>query len=141
MKVLFVTKPGFSSFVIRKFTWSRFSHVAILLDDCVIQSTFAGGGVHTVPIDEFYKEYTRIEEVQIDLPDEAAAEKWLREQIGKPYDVWFIFGFIFRKDNWEKDDCWVCNELLEAACVVGGRRRIRGDISKVSPQVSYMVSV
>lgn len=140
MKVLFASKPGIASFLIRKFTWSRFSHVAIVMDGYVIQSTFLKG-VHTVTLEEFYSEYPRIEEVNIKLPNELAAKVWLQEQIGKPYDFGFILGFVFRKDNWEKSSAWVCNELMEFACVVGGKRRIRGNISRVSPQISYMISV
>lgn len=141
MRVLFVTKPGIAPWLIRKWTWSDFSHVAMIVDDYVIQSTWCGGGVHKVSLEEFYKEYSTVEEVQIDLPDEDAAKHWLIQQLGKPYDVSFIFGFFFKRESWEEDDSWVCNELLEGACVVGGRRRIRGNIAKVSPQISYMISV
>lgn len=138
MKTLFVSKPSIGSWLIRKFTWSDFSHVAIVLDDQVVHATFSKG-VHVTPLVEFMAEYPHVEEVIIDLPDEEAAEKWILKQVGKPYDVTFILGFILRHDEWEKDDAWVCNELMEAAAIAGGKRRIRKYIGRVSPQISYMI--
>lgn len=140
MQVLFAARPAIGSWLIRFFTWSPFSHAAVIDGNKVIHSTWPKG-VHEIDLWDFIEQYPTVEVVNINLPDEKKAMEWCRSQIGKPYDTSFILGFIFRMDDWEKDDAWVCNELIEAAAVVGGKRRIRGSIGRVSPQISYMVSV
>ncbi|RTL37167.1 MAG: hypothetical protein EKK53_21595 [Burkholderiales bacterium] len=139
MKLLFCRQNSISSWLIRFFTWSPWSHVAIVEnDEYVIDSTFLHGGVKRRPLLEAVQRYSRMELLEVDLANEEAAMEFVRSQIGKPYDWTAIFGFVFRRD-WAEPDSWFCNELAEAAFVAGGRRRFREDIARITPRDSWAV--
>ncbi len=140
MKVLFCRKPALGSWLIRAFTWSPWSHLVIVEDhEHVIDSTLAHGGVRRRRLIDIVNEYPVIEEIEVPLIDEQAALDFVRAQLGKPYDWTAIFGFLLRRD-WAEPDAWFCNELAEAAFIVGGRRRFRDEISRITPRESWMVT-
>ena len=140
MKLLFCRSNTIGSWLIRSFTWSRWSHVAIVEDDCwVIESTLLGGGVRRKLLTAFVDEHSSVEPVDVRLADEEAALDFLRAQLGKPYDWTALLGFIFHRD-WAEPDAWFCSELAEAAAVAGGRRRFREEISRITPRESWMVT-
>lgn len=139
MKVIYCSNDKFGSWLIRTFTWSRFSHVVFVEDDThVIDSTFTHGGVQRRPMADIYRDYTTVEVVEIPVPDEQAALAFARSQLGKPYDKTAIIGFIFRR-RWADADSWFCNELIEAIATAGGRQRFRESISRITPQESWSV--
>lgn len=138
MKVLFAHKHTLGSWLIRAFTWSRWSHVAIVDHDEVIESTLKRGGVRARSLMDFLSEYQHVEMVEWNVPDEAAALRFLRAQIGKPYDWTALVGFLLRRD-WAEDDSWFCNELAEAAAQAGGLKRFRGVLSRITPGISWSV--
>lgn len=141
MKVIFCRRRSLGSWLIRLFTWSAWSHLAIVEDaETVIDSTFSGGGVRRRRLVEIVAEYSAIEEAEVPLADEQAALEFARAQIGKPYDWTAIFGFVLRR-NWAEPDAWFCNELFEAAAVAGGSKRFRDRLSRITPRDSWMVCV
>jgi len=139
MKVIYCSNNKLGSWLIRIFTWSRFSHVVYVEDQThIIDSTFTHGGVQRRLLADIYRDYTTIEEVNIEVPDEKAALDFARSQLGKPYDKTAILGFIFRR-NWGDDSAWFCNEFIEALAKAGGRLRFRERLSRITPQESYSV--
>jgi len=139
MKVIYCANNSIGSWLIRLFTWSRFSHTVYVEDDThVIDSTLQHGGVRRRLLADIYSQYPTIAEVTIDLPDEQAALEFARAQIGKPYDQTAILGFVFHR-NWAEDDSWFCSELIEAVAVAGKRLRFRDGLYRISPELSYTV--
>lgn len=141
MKLLFCRKRSLGSWLICAFTWSPWSHCAVVeSDEHVIDATFKHGGVRRRPLSDVLGEYSKIEVIELNLtPEETqAALDFVRAQIGKPYDIGAIFGFIFRQD-WASTEKWFCNELAEAALRAVGRPRFRDEISRITPRESWMV--
>lgn len=139
MKVIYCSSNSVTSWLIRFFTWSRFSHVVFVEDEVnIIDSTFMHGGVQRRLLADIYRDYSTIQVIDIPLPDEQAALDFAREQLGKPYDKTAILGFIFRR-NWADDDSWFCNEYMEAIAKAGGRVRFRAELSRITPEMSWAV--
>jgi uncharacterized protein YycO len=139
MRLLFTRRNTIGSYLIRAFTWSQWSHcVVVESDSSVIDSTFAHGGVCRRPLASVYAESSKVEAVDIPLPDEAAAIGYAVAQIGKPYDWKAVVGFILHR-NWADDSAWFCNELAEACLAAGGKKRFREEISRITPRESWMV--
>jgi len=104
--------------LVRWFSWSDYSHVALYLRDRPgkkIIEAWPAGGVQAV--DGWltnHKGGTRVDLMAFILqptaPRLAQASAWLDNQIGKRYDWRGVFRFIFRAGG-EIDDDWFCSEL------------------------------
>lgn len=142
MRVIFCRKSTLGSWLIRAFTWSRWSHCMIVEGPgTIIDATFTHGGVRRRALLAAVAETSAREEVHIPLTDdqEFAALTWLASQLGKPYDWTAIVGIFFRQTGWAEPDAWFCSELLEAALRAAGRPRFRDDISRITPRDSWAV--
>ena len=97
MKVIFTNKSrSLTSKLIKLVTLSKFSHMAVLLDDGnVIDTTFLSG-VRLQTLESFNEHYKDRIVREILLPDEHSAEQFLRDQIGKPYDWTALVGIAVR---------------------------------------------
>jgi len=138
MKVIFARNHRIGSLLIRLFTVGNWSHVGILTPHGVVETTWPRG-VHLTPLKEFNARNSTTEVVDIGVPDELAAVRWLIAQLGKGYDWSAILGFMFR-ESWARPNRWFCSELLEGACIAGGRRRFREKLHRITPKHSWMVS-
>jgi len=139
MKVLFVYNTfSISSWLIRFFTFSKFSHVAIKISDTVIVDSTLASGVRAITTKEFIKHYPKYVELDVYIPNENLAKDFLLSQIGKPYDLTAIFGMVLQR-KWHEEDSWFCSELLEAAIKAGGKPRFRDDVYRITPQQSWAV--
>ena len=141
MKLIFCSNLSIVSWFIRAFTWSPWSHCVIVEnEEFVIDATFTHRGVRRRLLLDIMNEYSHVEVVEIPLTDEQneQALNFVRAQIGKPYDVGAIFGFVVRQD-WANPERWFCNELAEAALREVGRPRFRDSISRITPRESWMV--
>lgn len=139
MKIIYCSKPSLVSWLIRIFTWSRFSHTAIVEDDVyIIDSTMTHGGVQRRRLAEIIEEYPTLVIVDVAVEDETKALEFARSQLGKPYDWTAIVGFIMRRD-WADESDWFCSELAEASITAGGRVRFRESLSRITPEISWAV--
>jgi hypothetical protein len=131
-KLLFCTsyKPG--ALVIRVFTRSRFSHVAIEVDNTIYESRFATG-VHKP---KHIKNVTDI--IELDNLDDESVKAFLEAQVGKKYDSKAICSFMFSR-TWEDLNKWFCSELGAMAIKVGGYKGIPNNLSKISPEDLYKI--
>ena len=139
MRVLFASKKlSIGSWLIRLFTFSKFSHMAMRIsDDLVVDSTLLTG-VRCILFKDFIKKYPGCEQLEIQLPNEANAVNFALNQVGKPYDWTALVGMVLQR-KWHEEDSWFCNELWEAAAKAGGKPRFRDDVYRITPQQSWAV--
>lgn len=117
--------------LIRFFTWSKWNHVAIQINETVFDSTVERG-VGMQSLKQFENEWKEIEPFSINIPNPQLAKKFLHEQIGKSYDITAIVGFIFKR-NWSQDCCWFCSELVAKSLREGGID-IKREEHRISPR-------
>lgn len=131
MKLLLTRSNKPISFLIRTFTWSRFSHVAVVMPDCetVIDATFKHG-VKEWRTNDFLDNHDYVVVVEVDGDPLKA-----KELLGKKYDFTGIVG-IWLKRKWNNTSRWFCSELA-AYCMSVFRQDRRG---RITPENIYMVS-
>lgn len=108
MKVVLSTDNKVHSWLIRTFTWSKWSHGGIVINDKVYEATAKNGVVET-PLDEYKKRYTVNKFV--DIPHQGDYQQRAISQLGKDYDWGAIFKFVLRGD-WSELSKWFCFEYI-----------------------------
>lgn len=131
MKIIYCTSTGFVSALIRFFTFSKWSHVAIEYNGVVIDSTSVNG-VAVSSVNEFTASHRSIHTEELTGVNEDAVWKFLKSQLGKEYDFRAVFAFPFRK-SWQQNDKWFCSELAAEAIIIGGRN-LKIKSSRVTPR-------
>lgn len=113
MILQFATEDSPDSALIRAFGGSPFSHVDAVLPDGLLGARFDGGVKVRKP---GYAPLTNIRQFTIPMTTavEGSYEKFLRDQVDKPYDMTAIMAFAFNR-NWREPDSWFCSELIAAA--------------------------
>lgn len=138
MKVLFCTSSKIGARLIRAVTWSDWSHVAILDGGHVIEAVLPE--VRSTPIHRVLAKHTRHTIVEVPVPDEGAALRAARSQIGKPYDLFGMLGLGLHRD-WQQDTDWWCSELVAYAIERGGLSVFRdGVLHRINPQHLWMLN-
>jgi uncharacterized protein YycO len=139
MKLIYTSKKhSLSSFFIRLFTFSKYSHCAIDLGDDMIIDTVLTTGVRTSTVAEFAAMYPDQVVIDIKVPDDINAYQFALEQVGKPYDWSAIISLAAQRD-WQEPDKWFCSELVEAILAAGGLQRFRDEVYKITPQESWSI--
>jgi hypothetical protein len=114
IRLQFVGDNNIASRAISWFSAGNFSHVDAILPDNSLLGARSNGGVRVRP--SGYGAFAR--RVVFIIPATPTQEgvwiKFLMEQVGKPYDMRAIWGFIFGR-NWRETDSWICSELQAAA--------------------------
>lgn len=138
--VIFARSHSIGSIGIRAVTWSRWSHCAIVLPSCeaVIEATWPHG-VRYSSLSGLIQRSSRHEFIEVDVPNPDATYRFLRLQLGRPYDTWGVLGLGLHRE-WQDPQAWWCSELVEAALAAGGRCRFRADAQRVTQQHSWMVN-
>ena len=120
IKLLFVRTPTLGSLLIRVLTLSAWSHVAVALPDgSVIEATAAHGVIRRSRA-AFDAALPSQAMVPVLVPDEAAAARWLNDQVGRPYDRSALWGFLMPWRRWQDPAAWFCSELAAAGLRAGG---------------------
>lgn len=137
MRLLFCTskKPG--SMLIRAFTWSAWSHVALVDGDEVIEAVWPR--VRVAPLQAVLAAHSA--HAFVDLPAEVGQRviQAARSQVGKPYDWTALIGIVLRRD-WQEGGSWFCSELAAWAMARGGAPLFRSDtLHRVTPQQLWML--
>jgi hypothetical protein len=152
MKLLFCNSNLIGSWIIRKLTFSQWSHVAIVDGDYVIEAVWPR--VRRVPLAHVIETHRDHEFAEIDVPlghielfpadidvdFESIAMSFAESQIGKLYDLRALFGLITPTRDWERPEEWDCAELVAAAINAGSRKPIFRDKARVTPQMLYLMS-
>lgn len=136
--LLFCTNPTNPlSWLIRAGSWSKWSHVAIIDGDDVIEA-IALHGVVTTPLATRQAEDRSWQVVTLPCADPQAVIAAARSQIGKPYDYTGVLGIGLHRD-WQESDAWFCSELVAWSFEQGGSPLFRAGASKrVTPQDVWM---
>ena len=109
--VVFATNNQPASLVIKLFTLSHWSHVAILDDEGYIFDSTLLSGVRRIHFDEWKEHYRELDFTIFPVKDRKKAYEFLSSQVGKGYDALGIFSFILRK-NYEDKNKYFCSELV-----------------------------
>lgn len=138
--LLFCTNPSNPlSWAIRVGSWSKWSHVALIDGDDVIEAIALDGVVRT-PLATRKAQDTRWEVVSLPCADPAAVIAAAATQIGKPYDYTGVLGIGLHRD-WQQDDSWFCSELVAWSFQQGGSALFRpGASARVTPQDIWMLA-
>lgn len=110
MKVIMGRRWSLGSIAIRLFTWSKWSHCAVVMNDSntVIEAT-AEDGVTQSTLESFKKKYP--DYLVLEYPAYKGWEERARSQLFKPYDWSGVVGIVLRR-NWESESMWFCSELV-----------------------------
>lgn len=120
IRLLFTRSRQPAGMLIRAFEGGECDHVGVQLGpDLVIDAALLQGGVATHPMAEFMRGRQLVHAIDVDVLDEAATRRFLADQLGKPYDVTGILGFLGWRD-WSSPRSWYCSELAAAALLHGG---------------------
>ncbi|MGD1213089.1 MAG: hypothetical protein ABR973_17315 [Candidatus Acidiferrales bacterium] len=112
------------------------SHVEAVMPDGTLLGAHYDGGVQARP--KGYDAATVERERIVDLPcDDATEQKFLaflRDQLGKPYDLRAIVALVAERD-WRQPDSWFCSELQAAALeACGWMPKLADNVSKITPR-------
>lgn len=138
VRVLFSTTRLPLSVAIRTFTWSRWSHVAVVDGDSVIEAV-ALHGVRRAPLADALSRSADFAIADLPARDPQAVIDAAASQIGKPYDYSALAGLALRRD-WQSDDAWFCSELVAWAFDATGQPLVRPEFRRrVYPQHLWML--
>ena len=105
--------PG--SLLVQLFTGSIWSHVAVELSSGEVIDASLERGVAKRPFKRSRLSWLkRVDLVGITLHSERIfAARALVAQVGKPYDIPWLFDYVFAKSGeWQSPTAWVCSELV-----------------------------
>ena len=132
--IIFTDTDLIGSFIIRKFTKSNWSHVAIEHNGMVIESV-THGGVRMVPLDDFESQYPRLFKMELPYKANEKIFNVVKSQIGKKYDWTAILAFGFNR-NWQEKDAWFCSELIMNGILEAGYTVLNPStkVSRITPE-------
>lgn len=150
IKILFGCGQLPGALAIRGYTWSDWSHTALLFDESSVVETpeiieaVAFKGVVKATLPEFLKRYKYVAYVTIEVTETQYREALAlaRTQLGKGYDYFAIAGILFRRD-WHRPDRWICSELCPWVLEQIGVPVIRTDnkLNRVVPQHLWLLNL
>ena len=135
MKILAYQGESFISKAIRFQTRSKYSHIAVMLDDgSVIEAWHKGGVQKSSDFSTLHDPGTKVDVFRIDGEyDKYQVERFLRDQIGKKYDFLSVARFLSRRKTLHNDK-YFCSELAEYAFAFAGLLLLNGNPSEHSPR-------
>lgn len=138
VRLLFSTTRLPLSVVIRAVTWSRWSHVALVDGDTVIEAV-ALHGVRRMPLAEAVSRTSDFALTDLPAQNPQAILSVAASQLGKPYDYTALLGLALRRD-WQTDNAWFCSELVAWAFDAAGQPLLRPKFERrVYPQHLWML--
>lgn len=138
LSILFCRSNLPGSWLIRAFTWSRWSHVCLIDGDNVIEAAWPCVRITTLA--NVLAKHTAYQIVELPCADPEGALAAAYYQVGKGYDWTALLGFILRR-NWQESDCWFCSELVAWAFAQGKTHIFRPKaISRVTPEHLWMLN-
>lgn len=137
----FSTTKGIDSWFIRWFTWSKYSHVDLVMEDGKLlgarltsdQSFTGRSGVQIRPPN--YENFSNTLCVYLEVSDSQYDQFWkiALGEAEKKYDWGAILGFVFKKD-WRCIDRWFCSEYALWVATQAGIKLLNLDpINRCSP--------
>jgi len=135
LKILAYQGKSLISKAIRFQTRSKYSHIGTKFKDGRVVEAWHKNGVQMSPnASTLHTPGTKVDVYRIDGDiDEAMAERFLYDQIGKKYDFNSVARFMSRRKAIENGK-WFCSELAEYAVAFAGLRLLNGSPSAHSPR-------
>ena len=127
----FVTEPGFTSWAIREFSWSDYSHIDFVLANGNFLGARLSGGVAVREHDYLIPSKYRYAFVEVRSVKSVIG--WATSQVGKPYDWRAILGFLPRED-WHEPGHWFCSELVAQAFNLKDTVIVDNQMDRITPQ-------
>ena len=128
IKIFFANSNTITSWIIRLFTFSKYSHVGFINEDTnTVLDSDGNTGVSEYPVGLLYKNYSKVYIFPLVIPYKSYYRALF--EIGKDYDYLGVIGLPFNRD-WQEDDKWFCSELV--AYVLQGFITIK-DQHRVTP--------
>ncbi|MCP1375404.1 YiiX/YebB-like N1pC/P60 family cysteine hydrolase [Dyella lutea] len=126
------------SWMIRAGSWSRWSHVALVDGDYVIEAVAIHGVVRT-PLAKRQAQDPSWCMSALPCRDPAAIIAAAHTQLGKPYDYTGVLGIGLHRE-WQQDDSWFCSELVAWSFAQGGDPLFRtASVRRVTPEDIWML--
>lgn len=139
LELLFCTNPRNPlSWMIRAGSWSRWSHVALVDGEHVIEAVAIHGVVRTpLALRQAQDPTWCISSLPCRNAESILAAA--RTQLGKPYDYTGVLGIGLHRE-WQQDDSWFCSELVAWAFAQGGDALFRTEsVRRVTPEDLWML--
>lgn len=138
MRVLLCTSNLPGAAIIRWLTGSQWSHCALVADDgTAVEATWPR--VRACRVEDIIRKHTKSLMIDIPCANDTLAFNRAMGQIGKPYDLTALIGWLTGRD-WQEQDSWFCSELVAWAFEQAGSPLFRpGTLSRVTPQNLWMV--
>lgn len=138
VQLLFSTSGGPISALIRTATWSRWSHVALVVGNDVIEAS-PRFGVRQIKLKHAIGEAKETTVVERPARSPQRIIEAAHSQLGKPYDWTAVLGLGLRRD-WQGIDAWFCSELIAWAAAEAGEPWYRCEsLRRVTPQHLWML--
>jgi len=135
MKILLYKGKSIISKMIKFQTRSKYSHVAVMLEDGSAYEAWQKGGVRHIdsPFDG-HKPGTEIDVYAIyGKYDEPTVVEFLQQQLGAKYDYASVLRFVSRRHAGDNNK-FFCSELALMAFIEGGLSLLNADPSEMSPR-------
>lgn len=115
LRIMFTNSYLPLSPVIRFVTWSKYSHMVIVINDnYVIHSDF--NGVHIEPIVDLMNRSKSWMIVEYECKNSQAIINEAIKLLNRPYDYGALIGIAIRRIELQDDSKYVCSEFPAAAC-------------------------
>jgi len=119
-------------------TWSKWSHVALVHNNSVIEAV--GDGVRQVSFRKFEQDKKEVVLVIFYVKSKEDTLNFALSQLGKSYDFSALAGIFFKR-RWEEPTKWFCSELVAASLMKGGSSPFReGFTGRITPNDLWMVN-
>lgn len=132
IRIWFCRSDDIGGFLIRLFTWSKWNHVAIEVNGYVYEAV-SGGGVRRIKARAYPHVWSQSTPVNLWVRNHAAAETFLKLQVGKPYDWLALLSWPIRS-TWQSPHRWFCSELAAKALRHAGYTYIGEKAHRVTPE-------
>lgn len=140
VKLLFTSLFNFSSYVIRTFTWSQWSHVALIDPELGVIEAVPVYGVRASTLERVLN-HNRLKYaiLEVTVADSNKLINIARSFLGAQYDWKAIFGLLFHGD-WQEDSKWDCAELVAYCFYASGNPLFNPKFThRVTPQMLFQI--
>ena len=137
--IIFTRSNKIGSLIIRLFTWSDWSHCAVIDGDNVVESVMPDG-VRVSSLSVLKASSSTWEIKTYPVKDSKVFVSYAKSQLGKKYDYLGAIGIAFRIKS-EKKHRWFCSEFLAHCALQCGSSWFEDDsLHKITPQNIYQLN-
>jgi uncharacterized protein YycO len=121
MKIIFTHAYTVGGALIRFLDGGYWNHCGIITEDGMnVTHATMQKGVIRQPLWKLQQDFPRHTIIDVPVGEEDAAQAWLLQQVGKPYDFGALWGFILERGDWGDDAKWYCSEMALMALLLAG---------------------